>query len=147
MIYRKKIKNNILENSNNENIINANINYIKMNLSKGTIIYIHNLVNIVIKGEKEINSKKIELNGEDKYFQNIFEEIVNMPDDNNENSDEKDKIYLDCFSKEMLYKYLIEKLNINISDDELKLLFIRFDKLRRGKIKFLEFSDEMKYII
>jgi hypothetical protein len=152
MIYRKKIKKNILENSNNENINNTNVNYINLNLSKGTIIYIQNLVNVVIKGEKEINTKKIELNGEDKFIENIFDEIVNMPDDNNnkdnseENPEEKDIIYLDYFNKEKLFKYLTEKLNIKISDDELKLFFIRLDKLRRGKIKLLEFSDEMKYI-
>ena len=152
MIYRKKIKKNILENSNNENINNTNVNYINLNLSKGTIIYIQNLVNVVIKGEKEINTKKIELNGEDKFIENIFDEIVNMPDDNNnkdnseENPEEKEINYLDYFNKEKLYKYLTVKLNIKISDDELKLFFIRLDKLRRGKIKLLEFSDEMKYI-
>ena len=75
MIYRKKIKKNILENSNNENINNTNVN--NLNLSQGTMIYIQNLVNMVIKGEKEINTKKIELNAEDKFIENIFDEIVN----------------------------------------------------------------------
>ena len=46
----------------------------------------------------------------------------------------------------MLHKYLIEKLNIKISDNEANILFLRFDKLRRGEVKILEFSDEMKYI-
>ena len=132
--YREKIGKN-----NNEN---NNISDLKLNLSKGTNIYINNLFNIIIKGEKEINEKKIELNKDSQFIEKIFEEIIEIP-----NLDEKDNTkYKDYFKKEQLYKYLTEKINIKITDNECDLLFNRFDKLKRGKIQVLEFCDEMKGI-
>ena len=35
---------------------------------------------------------------------------------------------------------------MEVNENDINLLFTRFDKLRRGKIEILEFSDEMKYI-
>ena len=51
------------------------------------------------------------------------------------------------FGKEELYKFLLERLNLDISENDMILFFIRLDKLRREKIEILEFSDEMKCII
>jgi hypothetical protein len=110
------------------------------------MIYINNLINVIIKGEKEINSKKIELNADNKFIENIFDEIINIPKENNNNALNND-IYEDYFIKEQLYKYITDKLNIKTSDDDLDLFYIRLDKLKRGKIKMLEFSDEMRYIL
>ena len=133
--YKEKIE----KNNNEDN----NISDLKLNLSKGTNIYINNLFNIIIKGEKEINEKKIELNKDSQFIEKIFEEIIEI-----QNLDEKDNTkYKDYFKKEQLYKYLTEKINIKISDKECDLLFNRFDKLKRGKIQILEFSDEMKGIL
>ena len=133
--YKEKIE----KNNNEDN----NISDLKLNLSKGTNIYINNLFNIIIKGEKEINEKKIELNNDSKFIEKIFEEIIEIP-----NLDEKDNTkYKDYFKKEQLYKYLTEKINIKISDKECDLLFNRFDKLKRGKSQIREFSDEMKGIL
>ena len=131
---RQKIKNE--ENKD----INMNTN-LKNSFSKGTMIYINNLINIVIKGEKEINMKKKKLNNEDDFIEKIFNDICNISkNDNNENK------YNDYFNKEQLFKYLTEILNLEISEDDMNLFFIRLDKLRRGKIQILEFSDEMKCI-
>lgn len=117
-----------------------------MKLSKGTIVCVNNLINTIIKGEKEINSVKKEIKN-DKVIDNFFEEIINFSlENNNESFETKDIICVDYFNKDMLHKYLIEKLNIKISDNEANILFLRFDKLRRGEVKILEFSDEMKYI-
>ena len=133
--YKEKIE----KNNNEDN----NISDLKLNLSKGTNIYINNLFNIIIKGEKEINEKKIELNKDSQFIEKIFEEIIEI-----QNLDEKDNTkYKDYFKKEQLYKYLTEKINIKISDKECDLLFNRFDKLKIGKIQILEFSDEMKGIL
>ena len=120
-----------------------------LNLSKGTIIYINNLINIIIKGEKELNSKKMELDGDNRFIENIFDEIVNMPKLKKKDGDEDEyKIkYIDYFDNEQLYNYLSEKMNIKMEENDFNLLFLRLDKLRRGKIKILEFSDEMKCIL
>ena len=121
-----------------------NNEYTELNLSKGTMIYIKNLIYVTIKEEKEINSKKKELN--EAFVENIFDEIANYSEVNNTNFGQKDNISIDFFNKEMLYKYLTEKLNLKIHDDEANLLFFRFDKFKRGKIKMLEFLDELNYI-
>ena len=114
---------------------------LKNSFSKGTMIYINNLINVVIKGEKEINLKKMKLNNEDDFIEKIFNDICNISkNDNNENK------YNDYFNKEQLFKYLTEILNLEISEDDMNLFFIRLEKLRRGKIQILEFSDEMKCI-
>ena len=142
--YRDKIElNNLNNNKEFTNGLYCNLNLI---LSKGTMIYINNLINVIIKGEKEINSKKIELNADNKFIENIFDEIINIPKENNNNALNND-IYEDYFIKEQLYKYITDKLNIKTSDDDLDLFYIRLDKLKRGKIKMLEFSDEMRYIL
>ena len=127
-----------------KNDVNKDIN-INMSLkncfSKGTMIYINNLINVVIKGEKEINKQKMKLNNEDVFIEKIFKDICNISNNyNNENE------YIDYFNKEQLFKYLKEILNLEISEDDMNLFFIRLDKLRRGKIQILEFSDEMKCI-
>ena len=133
--YKEKIE----KNNNEDN----NISDLKLNLSKGTNIYINNLFNIIIKGEKEINEKKIELNKDSQFIEKIFEEIIEI-----QNLDEKDNTkYKDYFKKEQLYKYLTEKINIKISDKECDLLFNRFDKLKRGKSQIREFSDERRGIL
>ena len=150
-IYRAKLVINTL--NNNEEINNeSNLN---LNISKGTMIYINNLINVIIKGEKEINLKKIELNADNKFIENIFDEIINInipKEDNNLiidtiNENNNKNIYIDYFNKEQLYKYLTDKLNIKITDNDFNLFFDRFDKLKRGKIKILELSDEMGYIL
>lgn len=116
-------------------------------ISKGTMIYINNLFNIIIKGEKEINLQKMDLKEDKMFINNIFDEIVNIETDNNiQNSEEDILKYKDYFNKEQLYEYLANKLNLAVSDYEFNLFFKRLDKLRRNKIQILEFTDEMKYI-
>ena len=142
-IYRENFENDFLDNNNKENKYNINFD-----ISKGTMIYINNLVNVVLKAEKDINSKKIAFDRDNILIENIFDEISNINIEKKIiNIEEKSEIYNDYFNKEKLFKYLNEKLNIKLTDNELDLLIVRFDKLKRGKIKFLEFSDEMKYII
>ena len=117
------------------------------NISKGTMIYINNLINIIIKGEKEINLQKKDLDNDKMFIDNIFDEIVNIQTENNiQNSEEEVLKYKDYFNKEQLYEYLTNKLNLAVSDYEFNLFFMRLDKLRRNKIQILEFTDEMKYI-
>ena len=85
--------------------------------------------------------KKLIWNNEDDFIEKIFNDICNISkNDDNENK------YNDYFNKEQLFKYLTEILNLEISEDDMNLFFIRLDKLRRGKIQILEFSDEMKCI-
>ena len=125
--------------------INKDINFDKKRyFSKGTMIYINNLINVVIKGEKDINMKKIKLINNDEFLENIFNDICKMEKENNSNSNENKND--DCFTAEQLYKYIKEKLNIELTENDVDFFFIRLDKLRRGRIEILEFSDEMKYI-
>ena len=137
---RSKIKNDFENNRN----INKDINS-KNCFSKGTMIFINNLINVVIKGEKEINMKKIKLNNDEEFIENIFNEICDMPKNENEINSEI-KIFDKYFTAGQLFKYLKDKLNVELPEKELILFFIRLDKFRRGRIEFLEFSDEMKYI-
>ena len=137
---RNKIKNDFENNRN----INKDINS-KNCFSKGTMIFINNLINVVIKGEKEINMKKIKLNNDEEFIENIFNEICDMPKNENE-IDSEIKIFDKYFTAGQLFKYLKDKLNVELPEKELILFFIRLDKFRRGRIEFLEFSDEMKYI-
>ena len=138
--YRDKINNDLKKNINN----NKNL---KKSFSKGTMIFINNLINVVIKGEKEINMKKMKLNNDIEFIENIFNEICKIPKDK-ENSIEgkEENNFHDYFIVEQLFKYFKEKLNMEISENEMYLFFIRLDKLRRGRIEILEFSDEMKSI-
>ena len=137
---RNKIKNDFENNRN----INKDINSKKC-FSKGTMIFINNLINVVIKGEKEINMKKIKLNNDEEFIENIFNEICDMPKNENEINSEI-KIFDKYFTAGQLFKYLKDKLNVELPEKELILFFIRLDKFRRGRIELLEFSDEMKYI-
>ena len=137
---RNKIKNDFENNRN----INKDINS-KNCFSKGTMIFINNLINVVIKGEKEINMKKIKLNNDEEFIENIFNEICDMPKNENEINSEI-KIFDKYFTAGQLFKYLKDKLNVELPEKELILFFIRLDKFRRGRIEFLEFSDEMKNI-
>ena len=134
---RQKIK-----NEKNKDI-NMNTN-LKNSFSKGTMIYINNLISVVIKGEKDINMKKIKLINDDEFLENIFNDICKIEKENNNNSNENKND--DCFTAEQLYKYIKEKLNIELTENDVDFFFIRLDKLRRGRIEILEFSDEMKYI-
>ena len=126
-VYRDNIENNEIKD--------------KKYFSKGTMIYINNLINVVIKGEKEINKKKMELNNDNEFIENTFKEICNIP-----NKNKKENEYIDYFNKEQSFKYFKEKLNMEISENEANLFFMRLDKLRRGRIQILEFSDELNYI-
>ena len=126
-VYRDNIENNEIKD--------------KKYFSKGTMIYINNLINVVIRGEKEINKKKMELNNDNEFIENTFKEICNIP-----NKSKKENEYIDYFNKEQLFKYFKEKLNMEISENEANLFFMRLDKLRRGRIQILEFSDELNYI-
>ena len=135
--YRDKINNDLKNNNKNR----------KNMFSKGTMIFINNLINVVIKGEKELNMKKMKLNNDIEFIENIFNEICKMPIDKDNNIEEKEEnVFYDYFNAEQLFKYFKEKLNVEISENEMYLFFIRLDKLRRGKIEILEFSDEMKSI-
>ena len=138
-VYREKIGKN--------NRVNNNEKQYNLNLSKGTIIFIYNLVNVILKGEKELNNIKMELNGDNRFIDNIFDEIVSLPKNNDKNEDKEDYKYIDYFINEQIYKYITDKLNIKMDNNDFNLFFIRLDKLRRGKIKILELSDEMKYIL
>ena len=137
---RNKIKNDFENNRN----INKDINSKKC-FSKGTMIFINNLINVVIKGEKEINMKKMRINKDDEFIENIFDEICEMPKDDKDLNQEI-KIYEKYFNAGQLFKYLKDKLNIELTENEMILFFIRLDKFRRGRIELLEFSDEMKNI-
>ena len=136
--YRDKINNDLKNNIyNNKNS--------KKTFSKGTMIFINNLINVVVKGEKEINNKKMKLNNDIEFVENIFNEICKMSKDNND-GEKKENDFHDYFNSEQLFKYFKEQLNMEISENEMYLFFIRLDKLRRGRIEILEFSDEMKNI-
>ena len=127
--------------------INKDINFDKKRyFSKGTMIYINNLINVVLKGEKDINMKKIKLINDDEFLENIFNDICKMEKEKENNSNSKENKNDDCFTAEQLYKYIKEKLNIELTENDVDFFFIRLDKLRRGRIEILEFSDEMKYI-
>ena len=143
--YRDNFEKKISEEKDNND--DNNLSKINLNMSKGTIIYINYLINITTKGEKEINSKKTELDGDNRFIENIFDDIVNMPRNNNKDEDGYHNTYIDYFDKDQLYNYLSEKLNIKMEDNDFNLFFLRLDKLRREKIKILEFSDEMKCIL
>ena len=127
--------------------INKDINFDKKRyFSKGTMIYINNLINVVLKGEKDINMKKIKLINDDEFLENIFNDICKMEKEKENNSNSNENKNDDCFTAEQLYKYIKEKLNIELTENDVDFFFIRLDKLRRGRIEILEFSDEMKYI-
>ena len=137
--FNKDIRKKISDDINKDNNFDK-----KRYFSKGTMIYINNLINVVIKGEKDINMKKIKLINNDEFLENIFNDICKMEKENNSNSNKNKND--DCFTAEQLYKYIKEKLNIELTENDVDFFFIRLDKLRRGRIEILEFSDEMKYI-
>ena len=128
--YRDKIKSDLKKN--------INMNHC---FSKGTMIYINNLINVVIKGEKEINEIKKKISNDDEFIEYIFNEICNVS-----NNNKSENLFINNFNEEKLYTYLKEKLNMTVSEYEVNLFFVRLDKLRRRKVQILEFSDEMNYI-
>ena len=128
--YRDKIKSDLKKN--------INMNHC---FSKGTMIYINNLINVVVKGEKEINEIKKKISNDDEFIEYIFNEICNVS-----NNNKSENLFINNFNEEKLYTYLKEKLNMTVTEYEVNLFFARLDKLRRGKIEILEFSDEMNYI-
>ena len=139
--FNKDIRKKISDDINKDNNFDK-----KRYFSKGTMIYINNLINVVIKGEKDINMKKIKLINDDEFLENIFNDICKMEKEKENNSNSKENKNDDCFTAEQLYKYIKEKLNIELTENDADFFFIRLDKLRRGRIEILEFSDEMKYI-
>ena len=142
--FDKEIRNKIKTDFEQESNFNKNKN-IKKCFSKGTMIFINNLINVVIKGEKEINIKKMKLKNDDEFIENIFNDICDVPKDDQEINSEI-KIFDKYFTAVQLFKYLKDKLNIDLTENEMILFFIRLDKFRRGRIELLEFSDEMKNI-
>ena len=128
--YRDKIKSDLKKN--------INMNHC---FSKGTMIYINNLINVVVKGEKEINEIKKKISNDDEFIEYIFNEICNAS-----NNNKSENLFINNFNEEKLYTYLKEKLNMTVSEYEVNLFFVRLDKLRRRKVQILEFSDEMNYI-
>ena len=128
--YRDKIKSDLKKN--------INMNHC---FSKGTMIYINNLINVVVKGEKEINEIKKKISNDDEFIEYIFNEICNVS-----NNNKSENLFINNFNEEKLYTYLKEKLNMTVSEYEVNLFFVRLDKLRRRKVQILEFSDEMNYI-
>ena len=109
--------------------------------SKGTMIYINNLINVVVKGEKEINEIKKKISNDDEFKEYIFNEICDVS-----NNNKSENLFINNFNEEKLYTYLKEKLNMKVTEYEVNLFFVRLDKLRRRKVQILEFSDEMNYI-
>ena len=128
--YRDKIKSDLKKN--------INMNHC---FSKGTKIYINNLINVVVKGEKEINEIKKKISNDDEFIEYIFNQICNVS-----NNNKSENLFINNFNEEKLYIYLKEKLNMTVSEYEVNLFFVRLDKLRRRKVQILEFSDEMNYI-
>ena len=128
--YRDKIKSDLKKN--------INMNHC---FSKGTMIYINNLINVVVKGEKEINEIKKKISNDDEFIEYIFNEICNVS-----NNNKSENLFINNFNEEKLYTYLKEKLNMTVTEYEVNLFFVRLDKLRRRKVQILEFSDEMNYI-
>jgi hypothetical protein len=118
----------------------------EIKFSKGTLILINHLINVIIKGEKDLNLKKMKLDGENEFIEKVFNDICNI-NIKNINDGKDNNINKGYFGKEELYKFLLERLNLDISENDMILFFIRLDKLRREKIEILEFSDEMKCII
>ena len=118
----------------------------EIKFSKGTLILINHLINVIIKGEKDLNLKKMKLDGENEFIEKVFNDICNIKI-KNINDGKDNNINKGYFGKEELYKFLLERLNLDISENDMILFFIRLDKLRREKIEILEFSDEMKCII
>ena len=142
--FDKEIRNKIKKDFEQYSNINKD-RIVKKCFSKGTMIFINNLINVVIKGEKEINMKKMRINKDDEFIENIFDEICEIPKDDKDLNSEI-KIYDKYFNAGQLFKYLKDKLNIELTENEMILFFIRLDKFRRGRIELLEFSDEMKNI-
>ena len=128
--YRDKIKSDLKKN--------INMNHC---FSKGTMIYINNLINVVVKGEKEINEIKKKISNDDEFIEYIFNEICHVS-----NNNKSENLFINNFNEEKLYTYLKEKLNMTVTEYEVNLFFVRLDKLRRRKVQILEFSDEMNYI-
>ena len=128
--YRDKIKSDLKKN--------INMNHC---FSKGTKIYINNLINVVVKGEKEINEIKKKISNDDEFIEYIFNQICNVS-----NNNKSENLFINNFNEEKLYTYLKEKLNMKVTEYEVNLFFVRLDKLRRRKVQILEFSDEMNYI-
>ena len=128
--YRDKIKSDLKKN--------INMNHC---FSKGTMIYINNLINVVVKGEKEINEIKKKISNDDEFIEYIFNEICNVS-----NNNKSENLFINNFNEEKLYTYLKEKLNMTVTEYEVNLFFVRLDILRRRKVQILEFSDEMNYI-
>ena len=128
--YRDKIKSDLKKN--------INMNHC---FSKGTMIYINNLINVVVKGEKEINEIKKKISNDDEFIEYIFNQICNVS-----NNNKSENLFINNFNEEKLYTYLKEKLNMTVTEYEVNLFFARLDKLRRRKVQILEFSDEMNYI-
>ena len=145
-IYKDAIlKNNLFEDNEKNNI----------EFSKGTIEILNNIFNVLMNGEKEINVMKIDLCDEIVYINHIFDDILRIKCDKNNNDyreDNGEDVYddyvseLNCVSYEQFYIFVKEVIKANITDEEFKLLFHRIDINCNGKMEFFEFVNECKYI-
>ena len=82
------------------------------------MIYINNLINVVLKGEKDINMKKIKLINDDEFLENIFNDILKIQTKiygvtNTKNELEKKKNELENFE---------EKIKLGELDDNSRII-------------------------
>ena len=102
-------------------------------VSQGTMIYLMNLFDCIIKSERKINNIRESMLSYKEDFSRIFNEISG-----------KEKEF---FTVDNLYDFFCRNNIVAYQDKKFKLVFIRLDRNRTGKVELFEFLDELTYII
>ena len=102
-------------------------------VSQGTMIYLMNLFDCIIKSERKINNVRESMLSYKEDFCKIFNEISG-----------KEKEF---FTVDNLYDFFCRNNIVAYQDKKFKLVFIRLDRNRTGKVELFEFLDELTYII
>lgn len=105
-----------------------------MSLSQGTMIYLNNLFESIVTNERKINNIRYNISPYRSELNKIFYEICG---NNN----------IEFFTIDNLHNYFCKNNIISYKDKRFKLVFIKFDRNRTGKIEFFEFLDEITYVI
>ena len=108
--------------------------YNNISLSQGTMLYLNNLFESIVTNERKINNIRYNISPYRNELNKIFYEICGG---NN----------IEFFTIDNLHNYFCKNNIISYRDKRFKLVFIKFDRNRTGKIEFFEFLDEITYVI
>lgn len=101
-------------------------------MTQGTFVQMVNFIKSLIEYERVINNSVVSFNANKDFISIIFRKIA--------------KENPEYFTYDNLYSFYVSN-NVIANKKEFKLMFIRLDKARKGKIELFSLLDEMTYII